>query len=143
ERSIDEKGIWICCDQCGSWVKAEDDGISDISVYDDSNPNHLDYFCPPCRAKNAKKPRGSSKGSSKKPSASALKRMAAAEQAQRPSAPSKIRRPAAGSSSSKRSSARIDDAEDDDSDDLSPSPSEALERHEKLLNQLIKSYNID
>lgn len=45
----EEKGTWICCDSCENWVKAEDDNITDISVYDDNNPNHLDYFCPNCR----------------------------------------------------------------------------------------------
>lgn len=47
--SEDEKGTWICCDSCNNWVKAEDDGITDISIYDDSNPNHLEYNCPACR----------------------------------------------------------------------------------------------
>ncbi|KAL6044759.1 Ryanodine receptor 1 [Balamuthia mandrillaris] len=42
---------WICCDACQSWVLAKSDNIYDISIYDDSNPNHLDYFCPACRRK--------------------------------------------------------------------------------------------
>jgi hypothetical protein len=40
---------WIKCDRCNRWVAACDDNIQDMSVYDDDNPNHLDYFCPTCR----------------------------------------------------------------------------------------------
>lgn len=55
EEPEDQKGLWICCDSCSEWVRAEDDGISDISVYDDSNPKHLDYHCPECRNKGARR----------------------------------------------------------------------------------------
>jgi hypothetical protein len=34
-------------------VRIVDDNIDDVSIYDDSNPNHLDYFCPQCREQNA------------------------------------------------------------------------------------------
>jgi len=44
-----ESGPWIQCDKCHSWVMAHLDNIKDLSIYDDSNPNHLDYFCPDCR----------------------------------------------------------------------------------------------
>jgi hypothetical protein len=54
----DGKGTWICCDNCGKWLKAEDDGITDISIYDDKNPNHLDYFCPKCRRNRDKRSGG-------------------------------------------------------------------------------------
>lgn len=47
----DKDSPWICCDECGRWVLAKNDNITDISIYDDSNPNHLDYFCPDCRQK--------------------------------------------------------------------------------------------
>jgi len=42
---------WIQCDRCHAWVPTSQDGITDLSLYDDSNPNHLDYFCPKCRDK--------------------------------------------------------------------------------------------
>lgn len=44
---------WIQCDRCHAWVPTSEDGITDLSVYDDSNPNHLDYFCPKCREKSS------------------------------------------------------------------------------------------
>lgn len=31
------------------WVMTKCDNIEDISIYDDSNPNHLHYSCPLCR----------------------------------------------------------------------------------------------
>lgn len=34
----------------------DDDIIVDISIYEDSNPNHLDYFCPECRNNAARHP---------------------------------------------------------------------------------------
>lgn len=40
---------WIACDQCNRWVMSGCEGIVDLSVYDDSNPNHLDYHCSICR----------------------------------------------------------------------------------------------
>lgn len=40
---------WIQCDQCGRWVMCKCDGIEDLSLYDDENPNHLPYACPICR----------------------------------------------------------------------------------------------
>eukprot|EP01103_Thecamoeba_quadrilineata_P014167 TRINITY_DN4143_c0_g1_i2.p1 TRINITY_DN4143_c0_g1~~TRINITY_DN4143_c0_g1_i2.p1 ORF type:complete len:354 (+),score=48.29 TRINITY_DN4143_c0_g1_i2:519-1580(+) len=43
---------WIRCDICHRWVSAKSDNIHDISIYDDSNPDHLDYFCPNCRSKD-------------------------------------------------------------------------------------------
>mmetsp|Transcript_12105 Transcript_12105/g.19096 ORF Transcript_12105/g.19096 Transcript_12105/m.19096 type:complete len:165 (+) Transcript_12105:61-555(+) len=51
-----DAGPWIQCDKCHAWLMAYTDNIKDISVYDDSNPNHLDYFCPDCRAKNLDQP---------------------------------------------------------------------------------------
>ena len=44
---------WIQCDRCQAWVPTSQDGITDLSLYDDSNPNHLDYFCPKCREKSS------------------------------------------------------------------------------------------
>ena len=43
---------WIQCDRCHKWVSASSDNIIDLSVYDDTNPDHLDYFCPKCRQLN-------------------------------------------------------------------------------------------
>lgn len=40
---------WIACDNCHRWVMTRCDGITDLSVYDDDNPNHLPYSCPFCR----------------------------------------------------------------------------------------------
>jgi hypothetical protein len=40
---------WIQCDLCGRWVMCKCDGIEDLSLYDDENPNHLPYSCPICR----------------------------------------------------------------------------------------------
>eukprot|EP01094_Clydonella_sp_ATCC50884_P017618 TRINITY_DN3094_c0_g1_i1.p1 TRINITY_DN3094_c0_g1~~TRINITY_DN3094_c0_g1_i1.p1 ORF type:complete len:429 (+),score=102.90 TRINITY_DN3094_c0_g1_i1:169-1287(+) len=45
--------LWIMCDKCQQWVSAREDGITDMSLYSDDNPNHLDYYCPACRASNA------------------------------------------------------------------------------------------
>lgn len=58
---------WICCDRCHKWVRAKSDNIDDISLYDDNNPNHLDYYCPTCRAKgetskDAKRPTSKRRG---------------------------------------------------------------------------------
>lgn len=39
---------WIGCDKCGRWVMTNCDGIIDIALYDDGNPNHLNYICPLC-----------------------------------------------------------------------------------------------
>jgi hypothetical protein len=52
----DEEGEWIQCDQCSRWVMCKCDGINDLSIYDDSNPNHLPYLCPMCRNEQAEKP---------------------------------------------------------------------------------------
>ena len=49
--SPSEDNPWIQCDKCSSWIIASNDGIHDLSIYDDSNPNHLDYYCPSCRKK--------------------------------------------------------------------------------------------
>lgn len=77
EDEDDEDSPWICCDNCGQWVLAKgtrvdasitsadtglrsfspaDDNIDDVSIYDDSNPNHLDYFCPQCREPSTEHP---------------------------------------------------------------------------------------
>jgi len=47
----DDNNPWICCDECHRWLHAKDDNIDDISIYDDANPDHLDYYCPKCRKK--------------------------------------------------------------------------------------------
>jgi len=47
----DDNNPWICCDECHRWLRAKDDNIDDISIYDDANPDHLDYYCPKCRKK--------------------------------------------------------------------------------------------
>lgn len=44
-----EQSSWIACDDCGRWVMTKCDGIVDLSLYDDENPNHLPYKCPLCR----------------------------------------------------------------------------------------------
>ncbi len=45
-----DSGQWIQCDRCHKWVAiAMDDKITDLSMYDDANPNHIDYNCPTCR----------------------------------------------------------------------------------------------
>jgi len=60
EEHAEPSGPWIQCDRCNAWVAAHSDNIHDISLYDDSNPHHLDYFCPDCRAKqNGETPRKS------------------------------------------------------------------------------------
>eukprot|EP01129_Flabellula_baltica_P003119 TRINITY_DN12963_c0_g1_i1.p1 TRINITY_DN12963_c0_g1~~TRINITY_DN12963_c0_g1_i1.p1 ORF type:complete len:357 (-),score=67.96 TRINITY_DN12963_c0_g1_i1:7-1077(-) len=46
--SGDENANWIQCDTCDRWVMTACDGIKDISLYDDSTPNHLMYSCPTC-----------------------------------------------------------------------------------------------
>jgi len=51
EDSEDESSNWIQCDNCQRWVMTKCDGISDLSIYDDSNPNHLPYKCPLCSNK--------------------------------------------------------------------------------------------
>jgi len=51
-----EPGPWIQCDKCHAWIPAFSDNIHDISLYDDSNPNHLDYFCPDCRKTQPNEP---------------------------------------------------------------------------------------
>jgi len=40
---------WIRCDDCLRWVMTRCDNISNLSIFDDSNPNHLHYSCPICR----------------------------------------------------------------------------------------------
>eukprot|EP01114_Cavostelium_apophysatum_P018569 TRINITY_DN5772_c1_g1_i1.p1 TRINITY_DN5772_c1_g1~~TRINITY_DN5772_c1_g1_i1.p1 ORF type:complete len:574 (-),score=145.25 TRINITY_DN5772_c1_g1_i1:19-1740(-) len=40
---------WIRCDDCHRWVMNSCDPIDDLSLFDDSNPNHLHYSCPVCR----------------------------------------------------------------------------------------------
>jgi DNA-directed RNA polymerase subunit RPC12/RpoP len=45
----DEENAWIRCDDCHRWVMTKCDNIEDLSIYDDSNPNHLHYSCPMCR----------------------------------------------------------------------------------------------
>eukprot|EP01090_Pellita_catalonica_P013933 TRINITY_DN3430_c0_g3_i1.p1 TRINITY_DN3430_c0_g3~~TRINITY_DN3430_c0_g3_i1.p1 ORF type:complete len:615 (+),score=104.00 TRINITY_DN3430_c0_g3_i1:128-1972(+) len=53
EKSSQEEedfGKWICCDRCATWVLAKNDPtIVDLSRYDDSTPNALEYLCPSCR----------------------------------------------------------------------------------------------
>eukprot|EP00003_Mantamonas_plastica_P032825 TRINITY_DN910_c1_g1_i2.p1 TRINITY_DN910_c1_g1~~TRINITY_DN910_c1_g1_i2.p1 ORF type:complete len:278 (+),score=83.33 TRINITY_DN910_c1_g1_i2:1766-2599(+) len=44
-----DKGPWIGCDDCETWVHSRCDGIEDVSVFDDSNPNPQHYSCPFCR----------------------------------------------------------------------------------------------
>eukprot|EP01130_Rhizamoeba_saxonica_P016956 TRINITY_DN7971_c0_g1_i1.p1 TRINITY_DN7971_c0_g1~~TRINITY_DN7971_c0_g1_i1.p1 ORF type:complete len:341 (-),score=78.72 TRINITY_DN7971_c0_g1_i1:14-1036(-) len=39
---------WIACDLCPRWVMTKCDGITDLSLYDDDNPDHLTYHCPIC-----------------------------------------------------------------------------------------------
>lgn len=51
--SAADAGQWIQCDRCKKWVSTLDDNISDLSLYDDNNPNHLEYFCPGCREEEA------------------------------------------------------------------------------------------
>mmetsp|Transcript_40840 Transcript_40840/g.102810 ORF Transcript_40840/g.102810 Transcript_40840/m.102810 type:complete len:642 (-) Transcript_40840:82-2007(-) len=78
---------WIQCDLCNKWVRAKTDtSISDISLYDDDNPNHLDYFCPRCREKDKKD------GSSVKPRPAATARK---ESNEATSAPRRSRRTSA------------------------------------------------
>eukprot|EP01113_Clastostelium_recurvatum_P026243 TRINITY_DN3151_c0_g1_i2.p1 TRINITY_DN3151_c0_g1~~TRINITY_DN3151_c0_g1_i2.p1 ORF type:complete len:872 (-),score=212.46 TRINITY_DN3151_c0_g1_i2:65-2680(-) len=45
----EEENPWIRCDDCHRWVMSKCDGINDLSLYDDDNPNHLHYSCPVCR----------------------------------------------------------------------------------------------
>ncbi|EFA79870.1 hypothetical protein PPL_06690 [Heterostelium album PN500] len=45
---------WIRCDDCSQWVMTECDGIKDISLYDDTQPNPLHYSCPKCRNRRNK-----------------------------------------------------------------------------------------
>jgi len=47
--SGNSQSSWIACDECNRWVMSGCDGITDLSLYDDANPNHLDYRCPLCR----------------------------------------------------------------------------------------------
>jgi len=49
DASEDEENAWIRCDDCHRWVMTKCDNIEDLSIYDDSNPNHLHYSCPLCR----------------------------------------------------------------------------------------------
>ena len=51
-KEVDNKEQWIQCDRCHKWVSASSDNITDLTVYDDQNPDHLDYFCPKCRVLN-------------------------------------------------------------------------------------------
>jgi hypothetical protein len=52
-----EQSSWIACDICGRWVMTKCDGITDLSLYDDDNPNHLPYHCPLCRGARKSIPR--------------------------------------------------------------------------------------
>lgn len=54
--SASNQSSWIGCDDCNRWVMSGCDGIKDLSVYDDDNPNHLDYRCPLCRGHLAAMP---------------------------------------------------------------------------------------
>jgi hypothetical protein len=47
----DENDPWICCERCDRWVHARCDQITDISLFDDSNPRRLVYLCALCREK--------------------------------------------------------------------------------------------
>jgi len=51
EQVKEDANPWIRCDDCHRWLRAKDDNIEDISIYDDANPDHLDYYCPRCRKK--------------------------------------------------------------------------------------------
>jgi hypothetical protein len=51
EKGGEDSNPWICCDGCNKWLKAKSDNIEDMWIYDDANPNHLDYYCPKCRKK--------------------------------------------------------------------------------------------
>jgi DNA-directed RNA polymerase subunit RPC12/RpoP len=55
EDESEDESNWIQCDYCDRWVMTRCDGISDLSKYDDTNPNPLSYGCPICskRMKNA------------------------------------------------------------------------------------------
>jgi hypothetical protein len=49
ESHYNDENAWIRCDDCHRWVMTKCDNISDLSLYDDGNPNHLHYSCPICR----------------------------------------------------------------------------------------------
>lgn len=49
ETATAESGQWIQCDRCTKWISTLEDNITDLSLYDDNNPNHLEYYCPRCR----------------------------------------------------------------------------------------------
>jgi len=53
--SDDDENSWIRCDDCHRWVMTKCDNIQDLSLYDDSNPNHLHYSCPICRGLDMRK----------------------------------------------------------------------------------------
>jgi len=55
EQVKEDANPWIRCDECHRWLRARDDNIEDISIYDDANPDHLDYYCPRCRKKKEDK----------------------------------------------------------------------------------------
>jgi len=57
-----DNNAWIRCDDCHRWVMTSCDSIVDLSMYDDSNPNHLHYSCPICRSEDVYK-----KAKTKKP----------------------------------------------------------------------------
>lgn len=47
---VEEKEKWLACDQCDQWVIAAQDGITDLTPYDETlNPNPIRYLCPICR----------------------------------------------------------------------------------------------
>eukprot|EP01129_Flabellula_baltica_P002348 TRINITY_DN12168_c0_g1_i1.p1 TRINITY_DN12168_c0_g1~~TRINITY_DN12168_c0_g1_i1.p1 ORF type:complete len:333 (+),score=45.73 TRINITY_DN12168_c0_g1_i1:53-1051(+) len=47
--SEEDTSNWIQCDFCSRWIMASCDGIEDLSLYDDDNPDHLEYGCPMCQ----------------------------------------------------------------------------------------------
>lgn len=58
-----EDDEWIQCDECDRWIMTRcDKEIVDLSLYDDSNPNHLHYSCPLCRERKRQASPGVSAG---------------------------------------------------------------------------------
>lgn len=47
-RGYHQTDKWIMCDQCKSWFCCECAKVDDLSLYDDRNPNHLEFVCNLC-----------------------------------------------------------------------------------------------